>query len=124
MSAMPSAQPHSAPRARASIAPGDHLILVDGSTFMFRAFFAIQMAQRMSRKDGLPTGAVLVFCNMVWKILQEGPITKPGAEASNKRPTHFGVVFDYSAQTFATSSTPTTRRTGPTRPPTSSRNSG
>jgi DNA polymerase-1 len=100
MSGMPSAQPHSAPRARASIAPGDHLILVDGSTFMFRAFFrhpdgAAHVAQGWVADRG---GAG--FCNMVWKILQEGPITKPGAEASNKRPTHFGVVFDYSAQTF------------------------
>jgi len=88
------------PSAKPPLQAGDHLILVDGSTFMFRAFFAVQTAQRMSRKDGLPTGAVLVFCNMVWKILQEGPITKAGAEASNKKPTHFAVIFDYSAKTF------------------------
>ena len=84
-----------APIAKRPIAAGDHLILVDGSTFMFRAFFAVQTAQRMSRKDGLPTGAVLVFCNMIWKLLQEGPTPEPGDE-----PTHFAVIFDYSAKTF------------------------
>src|SRR5688572_28884921 len=84
-----------APAAKPPLKTGDHLILVDGSTFMFRAFFAIQTAQRMSRKDGLPTGAVLVFCNMIWKLLQEGPTPEPGDE-----PTHFAVVFDYSARTF------------------------
>ncbi|MBA3516180.1 MAG: hypothetical protein H0T75_00645 [Rhizobiales bacterium] len=46
-------------RVRAPIKPCDHLILVDGSTFMFRAFFAVQTAQWMSRKVGLPTGKVL-----------------------------------------------------------------
>jgi DNA polymerase I len=98
MSRMPSAKasPARQPVAKAPLKAGDHLILVDGSTFMFRAFFAIQTAQRMSRSsDGLPTGAVLVFCNMIWKLLQEGPTTEPGDE-----PTHFGVVFDYSAKTF------------------------
>ena len=98
MSAMPSAEAIEstrAPAAKPPIKPGDHLILVDGSTFMFRAFFAIQTAQRMSRKDGLPTGAVLVFCNMIWKLLQEGPTPEPGDE-----PTHFAVVFDFSAKTF------------------------
>src|SRR5687767_839413 len=83
------------PAARQPIKAGDHLILVDGSGFVFRAFFAVQTAQRMSRRDDLPTGAVLVFCNMIWKLLQEGPTPQPGDE-----PTHFAVVFDYSAKTF------------------------
>ena len=38
---------------------------------------------------------MLGFCNMVWKMLQEGPTPEPGDE-----PTHFAVVFDYSAKTF------------------------
>ncbi|HEX9905546.1 MAG TPA: DNA polymerase I [Propylenella sp.] len=84
-----------APVARAPVKTGDHLILVDGSTFLFRAFFAIQKSQPISRSDGLPTGAVLVFCNMIWKLMQEGPTPEPGDE-----PTHFAVVFDYSAKTF------------------------
>ncbi|HWT30952.1 MAG TPA: 5'-3' exonuclease H3TH domain-containing protein, partial [Propylenella sp.] len=89
------AEPTRAPVARQPIKAGDHLILVDGSGFVFRAFFAVQTAQRMSRRDGLPTGAVLVFCNMIWKLLQEGPTPEPGDE-----PTHFAVIFDYSAKTF------------------------
>jgi DNA polymerase-1 len=95
-----SAMPKAAKKARTAVAKapikaGDHLILVDGSGFIFRAFFAIQKQQQLSRADGLPTGAVLVFCNMIWKLLQEGPTDEPGDE-----PTHFGVVFDYSAKTF------------------------
>jgi DNA polymerase-1 len=84
-----------APVAHRPIQAGDHLVLVDGSGFLFRAFFAVQTAQRMSRRDGLPTGGVLVFCNMIWKLLQEGPTSEPGDE-----PTHFAVIFDYSAKTF------------------------
>jgi DNA polymerase-1 len=73
--------------------PGDHLILVDGSSFIFRAFHALPPLNRKS--DGLPTSAVLGFCNMIWKLLQEGPTPEPGDE-----PTHFAVIFDYSAKTF------------------------
>jgi len=81
------------PRARAPIAAGDHLILVDGSGFIFRAFHALPPLNRKS--DGLPTSAVLGFSNMIWKLLQEGPTPEPGDE-----PTHFAVIFDYSAKSF------------------------
>ena len=81
------------PVAKAAIKSGDHLILVDGSGFIFRAFHALPPLTRKS--DALPVGAVSGFCNMIWKLLQEGP----SAEA-NDEPTHFGVVFDYSAKTF------------------------
>ncbi|MBZ8133546.1 DNA polymerase I [Afifella sp. IM 167] len=72
---------------------GDHLVLVDGSAFIFRAFHALPPLTRKS--DGLPVGAVSGFCNMIWKLLQEGPTPEPGDE-----PTHFAVIFDYSAKTF------------------------
>ena len=91
MSAMPKAK--RAPVAKAPIKAGDHLILVDGSGFIFRAFHALPPLNRKS--DGLPSSAVLGFCNMVWKLLQEGPTSEPGDE-----PTHFAVIFDYSAKTF------------------------
>ncbi|GGB40652.1 DNA polymerase I [Roseibium aquae] len=71
----------------------DHLILVDGSTFIFRAYHALPPLTRKS--DGLPVGAVSGFCNMLWKLLQEGLSPEPGDE-----PTHFAVIFDHSAQTF------------------------
>jgi DNA polymerase-1 len=91
MSAMPD-DPR-APLAKAPVKPGDHLILVDGSAFIFRAFHALPPLTRKS--DGLPVGAVAGFCNMIWKLLQEGPTPEPGDE-----PTHFAVIFDYSAKTF------------------------
>ncbi|POF32976.1 DNA polymerase I [Roseibium marinum] len=71
----------------------DHLILVDGSTFIFRAYHALPPLTR--KPDGLPVGAVSGFCNMLWKLLQEGPSPEKGDE-----PTHFAVIFDHSAKTF------------------------
>ena len=72
---------------------GDHLFLVDGSTYIFRAFHALPPLTRKS--DGLPVGAVSGFCNMLWKLLRDG-------DPTNKEvtPTHIGVTFDYSATTF------------------------
>ena len=81
------------PHAKQPIKAGDHLILVDGSGFIFRAFHALPPLTRKS--DALPVGAVSGFCNMIWKLLQEGPTKEPGDE-----PTHFAVIFDYSAKTF------------------------
>ncbi|WP_305986549.1 DNA polymerase I [Roseibium sp. MMSF_3544] len=71
----------------------DHLILVDGSTFIFRAYHALPPLTR--KPDGLPVGAVSGFCNMLWKLLQEGLTPEEGDE-----PTHFAVIFDHSSQTF------------------------
>ena len=86
------------PVAKPPIRAGDHLILVDGSGFIFRAFHALPPLNR--KTDGLPTSAVLGFCNMVWKMLQEGPAPEPGAQKSYAGPTHFAVIFDYSAKSF------------------------
>lgn len=82
-----------APVAKAPMKAGDHLILVDGSGFIFRAFHALPPLTR--KTDGLPVGAVAGFCNMLWKMMQEGPTPEPGDE-----PTHFAVIFDYSAKSF------------------------
>ncbi|MBG6209125.1 DNA polymerase-1 [Labrenzia sp. EL_126] len=71
----------------------DHLILVDGSTFIFRAYHALPPLTR--KPDGLPVGAVSGFCNMLWKLLQEGLTPEEGDE-----PTHFAVIFDHSSKTF------------------------
>lgn len=71
----------------------DHLILVDGSTFIFRAYHALPPLTR--KPDGLPVGAVSGFCNMLWKLLQEGLSPEEGDE-----PTHFAVIFDHSSKTF------------------------
>lgn len=72
---------------------GDHLFLVDGSAYIFRAFHALPPLTRKS--DGLPVGAVSGFCNMLWKLLQEARDTDVGVT-----PTHFAVIFDYSSKTF------------------------
>ncbi len=72
---------------------GDHLFLVDGSGYIFRAYHALPPLNRKS--DGLPTNAVLGFCNMVWKLMLDARNTDVGVT-----PTHFAVIFDYSSKTF------------------------
>ena len=63
---------------------GDHVFLVDGSSYIFRAYHALPPLNRKS--DGLQVNAVLGFCNMLWKLLRD---MKP-----EERPTHLAVVFD------------------------------
>ncbi|PLX38729.1 MAG: DNA polymerase I [Hyphomicrobiales bacterium] len=72
---------------------GDRIFLVDGSSYIFRAYHALPPLTRKS--DGLPVGAVAGFCNMLWKLLQEGL-----TEAEGDEPTHFAVIFDASGHTF------------------------
>ncbi|MCB1418150.1 MAG: DNA polymerase I, partial [Notoacmeibacter sp.] len=72
---------------------GDHLFLVDGSAYIFRAYHALPQLTRKS--DGLPVGAVSGFCNMLWKLLRQARDTSVGVT-----PTHFAVIFDYSSKTF------------------------
>ncbi|MGI9356227.1 MAG: 5'-3' exonuclease, partial [Rhizobiaceae bacterium] len=72
---------------------GDHLFLVDGSAYIFRAYHALPPLTRKS--DGLPIGAVSGFCNMLWKLLQDARDTAAGVV-----PTHFAVIFDHSSTTF------------------------
>jgi DNA polymerase-1 len=69
---------------------GDHLYLVDGSGYLFRAYHALPPLTRKS--DGLPTGAVSGYCNMLWKLLED---LKDG-----DRPTHLAVIFDAGEKTF------------------------
>ncbi|TWG90461.1 DNA polymerase I [Mesorhizobium sp. J18] len=75
---------------------GDHLFLVDGSGYIFRAYHALPPLARKS--DGLPVGAVSGFCNMLWKLLRDARNTDVGVT-----PTHFAVIFDYSSKTFRNS---------------------
>src|SRR5918911_3320386 len=71
---------------------GDHVFLVDGSSYIFRAYHALPPLSRKS--DGLQVNAVLGFCNMLWKLMRD---MKP-----EDRPTHLAVVFDKSEKTFRT----------------------
>lgn len=69
---------------------GSHLHLIDGSSYIFRAYHALPPLTRKS--DGLPIGAVAGFCNMLWSELQ--------ADHGDDAPTHLACVFDFSSQTF------------------------
>ena len=69
--------------------PKGHLYLIDGSSFIFRAFHALPP---MTRSDGTPVNAVLGFCNMLYKLLED---TKNGDE-----PTHFAVILDAGRKSF------------------------
>jgi DNA polymerase-1 len=75
-----------------SLKKGDHLFLVDGSSYIFRAYHALPPINRKS--DGLQLNAVFGFCNMLWKLLRD---MKP-----EDKPTHLAVVFDLSERTFRT----------------------
>jgi DNA polymerase I len=70
---------------------GDHLFLVDGSGYIFRAYHALPPINRKS--DGLQLNAVFGFCNMLWKLLRD---------MKDDKPTHLAVVFDLSEHTFRT----------------------
>src|SRR6201993_3550978 len=69
---------------------GDHVFLVDGSSYIFRAYHALPPLTRKS--DGLQLGAVYGFCGMLLKLLRD---MKP-----EERPTHLAVVLDKSEHTF------------------------
>ena len=46
--------------------PKNNIYLIDGSGFIFRAYYALPP---LTRSDGLPVGAVSGFCNMIYKLL-------------------------------------------------------
>jgi DNA polymerase-1 len=79
-----------APTAAKALGKGDHVFLVDGSSYIFRAYHALPPLNRKS--DGLQVNAVLGFCNMLWKLLREMP--------EDNRPTHLAIIFDKSEITF------------------------
>ena len=74
----------------APVDSSSHIVLVDGSGYIFRAYHALPPLTR--KTDGLPIGAVSGFCNMLFKMLQN--------QNDDDRPTHFAVIFDASSHTF------------------------
>jgi len=64
---------------------GDHIVLIDGSGFIFRAFHGLPP---LTRPDGTPVNAVLGFTNMLWKILRDS------------KASYFAVIFDTARKTF------------------------
>ncbi len=71
----------------------DHFYLVDGSGYIFRAYYALPPLSRKS--DGLPTGAVSGFCSMLFKLLED-----VRSDDSKNKPTHFAVIFDSARKNF------------------------
>ncbi|MBV9557590.1 MAG: DNA polymerase I [Pseudolabrys sp.] len=80
------------PAAASGLKKGDHVFLVDGSGYIFRAYHAIRFEPRTPQ--GVHVNAVYGFCAMLWKLV---------AELKGKdKPTHLAVVFDKSEKTFRT----------------------
>lgn len=67
-----------------------HLILIDGSGFIFRAFYALPP---MNRSDGTPTNAAFGFANMLLKEVE-------AVEAMDGDETAIAVIFDAGRKTF------------------------
>jgi len=63
----------------------EKIVLIDGSSYFFRAFFAIQ---RLSTSKGFPTNAIYGFINMLLKVLEV------------EKPTKLAIAFDAGKPTF------------------------
>ncbi|HTH97499.1 MAG TPA: DNA polymerase I [Stellaceae bacterium] len=79
-----------------------HLTLIDGSGFIFRAFHALPP---LNRADGTPINAVLGFCNMLQKVIDESDSD------------HIAVIFDASRLTFRNRIYPEYKAQRPPPPP-------
>ncbi|WP_036259715.1 DNA polymerase I [Methylocapsa aurea] len=82
------------PLVHRPVQAGDHIFLVDGSSFVFRAYFQSirQDAKYNYRSDHLPTGAVRLFCTKLFQFVREG--------AAGIKPTHLAIIFDKSENSF------------------------
>ncbi|MDX7841419.1 DNA polymerase I [Aeromonas caviae] len=69
------------------MASSNPLILVDGSSYLYRAFFASQQAD-LRTSTGLPSGAIRVMANMMRSLRKQYPDC------------HVAVVFDAKGKTF------------------------
>jgi DNA polymerase-1 len=76
------------------VGPGDHVFLVDGSSFVYRAYFqSINQDPKYNyRSDGVPTGAVRLFSTKLYQFIREGAV--------GIVPTHLAIVFDKGDRTF------------------------
>jgi DNA polymerase I len=76
------------------VGPGDHVFLIDGSSFVFRAYYqSIRQDQKYNyRTDRLPTGAVRLFATKVLQFIRDG--------AGGFKPTHLAMIFDKTENSF------------------------
>tara|TARA_B100001250_G_scaffold406296_1_gene425087 strand:+ start:2211 stop:4985 length:2775 start_codon:yes stop_codon:yes gene_type:complete len=75
------------------IKKNNHFYLIDGSGYIFRAYYALPPLTRKS--DGLPVGAVNGFSNMLFKLLEDAK-----SNENLEKPTHFAVIFDSARKNF------------------------
>jgi DNA polymerase I len=77
-----------------SFKSGDRLFLVDGSNFIFRAYFQSMNQDRkyLYRSDGLPVGAVRLFATKLLSFVKDGVL--------GVKPTHLAIIFDKSENSF------------------------
>ena len=69
-----------------NIPDDDEIFLVDGSGYIFRAYYAVP--QNLTNPQGVPVGAVLGFCNMMVKLLKD------------LRAPYIAVIFDAARKNF------------------------
>ena len=76
------------------VGPGDHVFLIDGSSFVFRAYYqSIRQDQKYNyRTDRLPTGAIRLFATKVLQFIRDG--------AGGFKPTHLAMIFDKTENSF------------------------
>ncbi|UNU43366.1 DNA polymerase I [Sphingopyxis sp. YF1] len=67
----------------------NHLYLVDGSSYIFRAYHRLPP---LTNPQGVPVGAVYGYTTMLWKL------AKDLNDAED--PTHLAVILDHSSQSF------------------------
>ena len=67
-----------------------HIYLVDGSTYIFRAYHALPPLTRKS--DGFPVGAISGFCNMWDKLIKD--------EREKNNLTHFDLIINNKRRIF------------------------
>ena len=68
----------------------EELVLVDGSGYIFRVYYALPP---MYRSDGLPVNAVFGFCNMLLKLVED-------IQADRGGNVEIAVIFDAARETF------------------------
>lgn len=73
--------------ANSSLGPDTRLLLVDGHSLAYRAFYALPL-ENFAAPDGSPTNAIHGFTSMLLQVIE------------SEKPTHLAVAFDVSRETF------------------------
>lgn len=73
--------------ASAALGPQSTLLLVDGHSLAYRAFYALPV-ENFASPDGQPTNAIHGFISMLLQVVE------------SEKPTHVAVAFDVSRETF------------------------